>query len=214
MATIMHFFRNLMDNGGPMFYIILFFLLVALVVFAERFLYLHRARIDTFELLRGLMNQLRNHNIKEAIVNCDGRTGPVGEIFRTAIEHWRDGEQGIRYAVEEVVRLLIPRLERNLKLLSGLANMTPVLGLLGTLFSLIKIFAVMATDNSKITGVANVSGDISRALVCTAAGLIASLLCQLFHAVLTEIIDRQLAEMGKGAAEITYFLTTTPPPKN
>ncbi len=206
------FLHDLLSSGA-MIYVILFFLLVALVIFADRFLYLHRARVDTLELLRGLMNQLRNHNVKEAIVNCDVRTGPVGEIFRAAIEHWQDGEQGVRFAVEETVRLLIPRLERNMKFLAAMANMTPVLGLLGALFALIRLFGNMNTDAGQFPGVNLLLPEISSALVCTAVGLIVSLACQFFHAVLVEKIERQLAEMSKGAAEITFFLSNNPAPK-
>lgn len=196
-----------------MLYVILAFLFVGLILFVERFLYLHRARVDTFELLRGLMNQLRNRNVKEAIVNCDVRTGPVGEIFRTAIEHWNEGESGIRYAVEETVRLLLPRLERNMKLLQAIAAMTPVMGMLGTLFALINIFARLKNTTGQFSGMSELAPYISNALICTAAGLIASLLCQLFHAILVEKLDKQLEEMSKGAAEMTYFLAHNPAPE-
>lgn len=206
------FLHDLLSSGA-MIYVLLFFLLVALVIFAERFLYLHRARVDTLELLRGLMVQLRNGNVKEAIVNCDPRTGPVGEIFRAAIEHWKDGERGVRFAIEETVRLLIPRLERNLKLLSALANMAPVIGLLGTLFALIRLFGAMGTGEGQFPGIGQLLPSISSALVCTAVGLIVFLVCQFFHAVLVEKVDRQLSEMGKGAAEITFFLANHPAPK-
>ena len=84
----------------PMLILLGIFFLAGLFIFIERVLYYRRAQVDTMELLRGLINQLRNHKVKEAITNCDTRSGPVGEIFRTAIEHWQDGETGIRYAIE------------------------------------------------------------------------------------------------------------------
>lgn len=186
------------------------FTLWALVLAGDRYFYLHRARVDTFELLRGLLNQLRSGHVKEAIANCDAKTGPVGEIFRTAIEHWNDGEVAIRHAVEECGMLLVPRLERNLKLLRAFANFLPIAGFLGTVVALIGAF-------DKVSGNASfdakaISGDVTVALSCLAVGLLASLVCQLFHAVLTEKIDHILEEMEKGAAEITYFLTHNPPP--
>ena len=190
--------------------VVVAFLVLTFIIAADRYLYLHRARVDTFELLRGLLNQLRAGKVKEAVANCDGKTGPVGEIFRTAIEHWRDGAPAIQHAVEEAGRLLIPRLERNLKLLAAFANMTPVVGLLGTLISLIGAFDNI--NNIEFKGAQVLSGDIKRALICTALGLLASLVCQICHAVLVEKVDHLLAEMGKGAAEITYFLTHNAPP--
>ena len=70
----------------PLLIVLGLFLLAGLFIFIERVLYYRRAQVDTLELLRGLTNQLRNHKVKEAITNCDVRSGPVGEIFRTAIE--------------------------------------------------------------------------------------------------------------------------------
>lgn len=197
---------------GPLLWIIIALLGGALLIVVERWFYLHRARIDTTEVLRGLMNQLRNGKDKEAIANCDNSTGPTGQIFRTAIEHWQDGESGIRHAVEEAYQLVLPQMERYMKLLAGLGNITPLLGLLGTIITFIDMFSRIKPGN--VTSIDSLASDISRALIFTAAGLIVSMICQLFHTVLTEKLDRQLAEMAKGAAEMTYFLTSNPKPKN
>ncbi len=209
-----NFLIKLLNDGGPLIYVILFMLLVALLIVIDRFVYLHRARVDTFELLRGLMTQLRNGNVKEAIVNCDVRTGPVGEIFRTAIEHWGEGERGVRYAVEDTMRLLLPRLERNMRILKAIASITPILGMLGTLCAMIAVFSTLNEHNGQFVGVMPLMGHISRALICTATGLVVSLVCNLLHAVLVEKEEKLLNEMGKGASEITYFLATNPPPTN
>lgn len=191
-------------------FVLAFLTLVGLVIAADRFLYLRRAKVDTFELLRGLLNQLRSGRVKEAIANCDSKTGPVGEIFRNAIEHWNDGEAAIRHVVEETGMLLVPRLERNLKLLASFANMLPIIGLIGTLASISSIFEKFGGGTAP--GFDKLSGDVRIALLCTAAGLLASLICQLCHAVLVEKVDYLLEEMGKAAAEITFFLTHNPPP--
>jgi biopolymer transport protein ExbB len=186
------------------------FLVLTFIIAADRYLYLHRARVDTFELLRGILSQLRAGRVKEAVANCDAKTGPVGEILRTGIEHWRDGGDAVRHSVEETGRLLIPRLERNLKLLAAFANVTPIVGLLGTLVSLIGAFDKIS--NIEFQGAQVLSGDIKMALLCTAMGLLASLVSQICHAVLVEKVDHLLEEMGKAASEITYFLTHNPPP--
>lgn len=193
------------DVSGIILVVMAVFLVFALVLAADRFLYLHRARVDTFELLRGLLNQLRSGRVKEAVANCDAKTGPVGEIFRAAIEHWGDGADAVRHAVEETGLLLVPRIERGLKLLNALANMSPIAGLMGTLIALMNVFT--SISGAEFPGAQDLASDISTALLCTAAGLLVSLVCQLCHAVLVEKVDHLLEEMGKGAVEITYFLT-------
>ena len=196
-----------------MLYVILAFLAIVVIISVERFLALRRARTDTYALLNGLIRQLKNNNIKAAIVNCDVKAGAVGEIFRAAIEHWSDGETAIRYAIEETAHLVIRKLETNMKLLNSIVGITPVLGLLGTLFWMIEIFAKMKGTGGQFVGTLPLAGDISGALICTAAGLIVSLVAQLCYTVLMEKIDTIIQEMSKGAIEITYFLTThTPDP--
>ncbi|MBR4517694.1 MAG: MotA/TolQ/ExbB proton channel family protein [Victivallales bacterium] len=199
-------------GSAPLLIVLGLFLLAGLFIFIERVLYYRRAQVDTLELLRGLTNQLRNHLVKEAITNCDARSGPVGEIFRTAIEHWQDGEAGIRYAIEEMAQILQQRLQFGLRLLAMLANCSSVLGLLGTVFGLVNAF--LTISGNEFAGAKELSLSVSSYLVCTAFGLLVSLVCQLFHGVLSCMLDRQLHEMSKGAAEITFFLTHNPPPGN
>ncbi len=194
----------------PMLILLGIFFLAGLFIFIERVLYYRRAQVDTLELLRGLINQLRNHKVKEAITNCDTRSGPVGEIFRTAIEHWQDGETGIRYAIEEMAQLLIQRLQFGLKLLAMLANCSALLGLLGTVIGLVNAF--LTISGNEFAGAKELSHSVSSYLVCTAVGLLVSLVCQIFHGVLSCMLDRQIHEMSKGAAEITFFLTHNEPP--
>jgi biopolymer transport protein ExbB len=210
----MTFFRQLLNDGGPMVYVILFFAAIAFIIFLERSLFFLRANVDTQELLRGLMNHLRNNNLKEAIANCDNRTGPVGEVFRTAIERWAEGENAIRNAVDETVQLIIPRLENNMKLLACISNITPVLGLLGTLFWMMSIFTRMEQEGGHFVTTITLAGDIKGALVCTAAGLTVALVAQLFYFILMEKIDRIILEMSKAASEITFFLNSNPPGKS
>lgn len=194
----------------PLLIVLGLFLLAGLFIFIERVLYYRRAQVDTLELLRGLTNQLRNHKVKEAITNCDARSGPVGEIFRTAIEHWQDGEIGIRYAIEEMAQILMQRLQYGLKLLAILANCSSVLGLLGTVIGLVNTF--LTISGNEFAGAKELGQSVSSYLVCTAFGLLVSLVCQLFHGILSCMLDRQLHEMSKGASEITFFLTHNPPP--
>ena len=94
----------------------------------------------------------------------------------------------------------------------ALANCSSVLGLLGTVFGLVNAF--LTISGNEFAGAKELSLSVSSYLVCTAFGLLVSLVCQLFHGVLSCMLDRQLHEMSKGAAEITFFLTHNPPPGN
>ena len=194
-------------QGEPLIYVIIAFPILAVALFLERSLYFLRARTDTQELLRGLMNLLKNNNVTEAIANCDNRTGPVGEVFRAAIERWAEGEEAVRFAVNDTIKLILPRLENNMKLLASISTITPVLGLLGTLFSMMSIFNKMGEKGGHFVPTNELAVDIKQALICTAAGLLAALAVHLFYFILMERIERIVQEMNKGASEIIYFLS-------
>ena len=203
--------QDLLMNNGGMIIVILVGLFIAMLFFVERWLYLHRNRIDTNELVRGLMTQLRHGNVKEAIVNCDAHTGVVGEVIRTAIEHWKDGEMGMRYAIDDQVRMTIPKIERTLRLLKAIGNWLPVLGLIGMFLGIVQMLGMM--KGGTFTGLMEIAPYLKDALVCMTVGLAASLFCQVFHAVLVSKIDNLLQELGRVASEMTYFLVTHQPPE-
>lgn len=206
--------QEFLTEGGPLMFVIIAFGFLALLLFLERLLLFHRAKVDTNELLRGLMNHLRNGNVREAVANCDNKTGPVGEVIRTAIERWEEGEAKIRYAVDESIRLTIGRLERNMKLLACIGNVAPVLGLLGTLFKMIGIFEKIKAAGGQFISIPDLSGYIRGTLYCTAAGLLVALLAYLCYFILMEKINWIIQEMHKAASEIVFFLSSNNPGRN
>lgn len=206
-------FQEFLTEGGPLMFIIIAFGFLAFLLFLERLLLFHRAKVDTNELLRGLMNHLRNSNVREAIANCDNKTGPVGEVIRTAIERWDEGEAKIRYAVDESIRLTIGKLERNMKLLACIGNVAPMLGLLGTLFKMMGIFDKIKAAGGQFISIPDLAGHIRGTLYCTAAGLIVALLAYLFYFILMEKINWIIQEMSKAGSEIIFFLSSNKPSK-
>ncbi|MBP1583742.1 MAG: MotA/TolQ/ExbB proton channel family protein [Victivallales bacterium] len=209
--AMLDFLKDLLGEGGSVAYVILFVGALTFLIFCERLLYLHRCKVDTKEMLHGLMNQLRNGNVKEAIVNCDSTNSPVGEIVRAAIERWGAGENAIRQALDETATVLIPVLEARMKLLSFLGNLAPVLGLLGTLLSMMQIFERMKLKGGHFIETMELAGDIRSALVCTVLGLMVAVAAQLFYLLLSEKIDWLIVEMRKAASEITFFLSSNRP---
>ncbi len=203
--------QEFLTEGGPLMFVIIAFGCLAFLLFLERLLLFHRAKVDTNELLRGLMNHLRNGNVREAVANCDNKTGPVGEVIRTAIERWEEGEAKIRYAVDETIRLTIAKLERNMRLLACIGNVAPVLGLLGTLFKMIGIFEKIKAAGRQFISIPDLSGYIRGTLYCTAAGLLVALLAYLCYFILMEKISWIIQEMSKAASEIVFFLSSHRP---
>src|SRR6266436_2909389 len=135
--------RLFVANGGPVLWIILFASAVALIVFIERFLHCHRAQINSTEFLNGVRNVLKRDNIVEALSICDATPGPVARLVKTAILNRDHGRDRVREALEEAGLAEVPRLEEKLNLLATIAQLAPLLGLLGTVLGFMRTFSKM-----------------------------------------------------------------------
>src|SRR5580692_7357828 len=127
-------------NGGPVLWLILLASAIALAVFIERVLHLHRAQINSTEFLNGVRNVLKRDNVVEAVSICDATPGPVARLVKAAILNRDKGRERVREAVEEAGLMEVPRLEERLNLIATIAQIAPLLGLLGTVIGFMEIF--------------------------------------------------------------------------
>src|ERR1041384_7531466 len=130
-----------LSQGGPMIWVIVLVSAVALAVFFERVLHFHRAHINSMEFLNGVRNVLKRDNVVEALSICDATPGPVARLVKTAILNRERGRDRVREAIEEAGLTEVPRLEEKLNLLATIAQLAPLLGLLGTILGFIRVFS-------------------------------------------------------------------------
>ena len=213
---------ELMDQGGPVLWVIMAAGLIAFIVFVERALHLHRARIRSEDFLRGIENILRRQNISEALTICDETPGPVAHIVKTAILHRQDDRDMIRSAVDDAGLGEISRMERRLVAVATVAQISPLLGLLGTVIGMVESLLVMQ-GQAPLVQSADVMTGLIRAMITTAAGLTVAIPCYVAFNLLVLKIDRIVLDMERASAEILAFLTggardldegATPPDRN
>src|SRR6267142_6346751 len=137
---------TLLRDGGPMIWLILLASAVAIVVFIERILHFHRAQINSMEFLNGVRNVLKRENVVEALSICDATPGPVARLVKTAILNRDRGREGVRDALEEAGLLEVPRLENKLNLLATIAQIAPLMGLLGTVLGFMSVFSGITAE--------------------------------------------------------------------
>src|SRR5216110_609535 len=160
---------TLLRDGGPMIWLILLASAVAIVVFIERVLHFHRAQINSTEFLNGVRNVLKRENVVEALSICDATPGPVARLVKVAILNRDRGREGVREALEEAGLVEIPPLEDKLNLLATIAQIAPLMGLLGTVLGFIQMFNIIQTK-STLANMQDLSQGVWQALICTAAG--------------------------------------------
>src|ERR1700748_429440 len=161
---------TLLANGGPGMWLILIVAATAAVVFVERALYCHRSQINSAEFLNGVRTVVKRGNVVEAISICDATPGPVARLVKAAILHREQGRDRVREAVEEAGLIEVPRLEEKLNLLATIAQISPLLGLFGTIVGFIDVFGKI--DQAGLyANMETLSHGIWKALICAAAGI-------------------------------------------
>ena len=197
---------ELLTHGGAVLYLILLVSAVAVVVFIERFLHCHRAQINSTEFLNGVRTVLKRENVVEALSICDATPGPVARLVKTAILNRDHGRERVREALEEAGLAEVPRLEEKLNLLATIAQLAPLLGLLGTVLGFIDTFSLMK-DAGLHAHVSDLSNGIWKALVCAAAGLGVAIPAHAGYNYLVSRVNSIVLDMERAATEIVAIVT-------
>ncbi len=183
---------------------------VGVVVFVERLLYYHRAQINSAEFLNGVRTVLKRDNVVEALSICDATPGPVARLVKSAILNRERGRDRIREGLEEAGLVEVPRLEQKLDLLATIAQITPVMGLLGSVMGFIRIFATMEREGPNVP-MNLVSGGVWEALLSTAAGLAVAVPAYAGYNYLVSRVNAIVLDMEKASTEVLNYLSDNPP---
>ena len=197
-------FLDLMQKGGPVMWLILICSVVAVFIFIEKLFYLHRVQINVGDLVRGLINVLKRNSIVEAISLCDDTPGPAAHVLRAAILAYEEGETDLRQAIDDAALGEIPRLEARMKILATIGYITPLLGLLGTVLGMIRVFKTITLKGAMVNA-SDLADGIGMALFTTAAGLCVAIPCFIAYNYLVSRIESITLDMEKASSEIIYF---------
>lgn len=191
--------------GGPLMWVILLIGLVALGVFVERALHLHRARIRHEDFLHGIFNILGRGNVKEAIALCNQAPGPVAHLTRTAIENRADAPPDLHQTLIEHGAAELARMRRRLAVISTVAHIAPLLGLLGTILKMIEGLGQVRSQFPLVQN-ADVLGPLLDALVITAAGISVAVPCYVAFSFLAVRIERLALDMESAVSRLEDFM--------
>ena len=162
-------------------YPIIFCSIVALAIFLERFWVLRRKNIIPQDFVNNVEGLLKKQKISEAVFLCQNDISSIAKIFLAGLRSTQKGMWLVKEAIEERGSREATILEKNVDILSTIANLTPLLGLLGTVSGMIKTFNAISVQG--IGNPAPLAGGIAEALITTATGLciaIPTLVCYRF----------------------------------
>lgn len=199
---------ELIHYGGVVIWLLLVMAAIGLAVFIERLVYFHRENINSVDFLNGVRTVLKRGNLVEAVSICEATPGPVARLVKIAIlMHGRSREE-IREAVHVAGLAELPKLEEKLGILATIAQISPVIGLLGTVLGLMQLLEVLL--NAGVAApTATLAEGVWKALVCSAAGLAIAVPSYAGYNYLVSRVRLIVLDMEKAASEILNIFSET-----
>ncbi len=177
---------------------------IAIGIIAERFWSLQNKRIAPPELITQIWQWLQYDQVDKNRISALQQDSPLGQILAAGLINRDNTREITKEGIEDVGRHVTLSLERNLNTLGTIAAITPLLGLLGTVIGMIKVFAVITTE-----GVGNpetLAGGISEALITTATGLVVAIPSLIFYRFFRGKISHLVVDMEEQALKLIELL--------
>lgn len=195
-----------LKSGGPLMIPIIFCGIVATFIIIERCFYFATIKKKDQKLMYDLSGSLSAGNFEAAAVACAEANTPMSQVIKKAMDCRRFQEQDLREAVEAEMDLVVPRFEHLLTALGTIANISTLLGLLGTVTGNIKAFGVLGAGGS-MGDPALLAGAIAEALVTTVAGLCVSIPSVIFNNYFVSRVNHSIVEMESNVTSVLLRLT-------
>ncbi|TVR54119.1 MAG: MotA/TolQ/ExbB proton channel family protein [Puniceicoccaceae bacterium] len=191
--------------GGPIMWALLALSLLAVVLFLERVLYLHRGQIRSAAFFSGIKNIVRKRRLVEALTVCEDTPGPVAAMVKAGLLHYEEDEETIRNAVREAALVEIPALQRRIGAIGAIGQAAPMVGLLGTILGMIQTFHRFEIEGAYVHA-GLLAGGLWQALITTATGIAIGVLCLLGHHFLDGRVRAVIHDMEWVGHNLLEFL--------
>lgn len=194
------------SNWNIILIVIIFCSLISFTIFIERFLHLRKSEIDTNKFIIEVRKNIKDSNIVDAIHLCENTGGTIANIVKTGLmKHNRSKEQ-IESAMEMSGLIEIAQLEKNAKILSIIAYIAPLIGLLGTVLGFIQAFSEMRMSGLVDISSTRIGEAMEYALVTTAAGLVVAIPSVIAYNYIVSRIEGFVLEIQTTSSEIVDLL--------
>jgi len=170
---------ELFRAGGPLMWIILLCSLLALTIIFERLLTLRKSMVAPASLSDQVHDLVRTGAVTADKIEVVREHSPLGRVYAAGLSNMSHGTEAMKEGLEEAGKQVVHRMSRYLNTLGTIASISPLIGLLGTVIGMIKVFTAITA-----VGVGDptvLSGGISEALITTAAGLSVGIPCLMFY---------------------------------
>lgn len=198
---------DLFIRGGVFMFPILLCSVLALAIFLERLWVLRRGNVLPEKFIRNVENMLRKQKLSEALFLCQGHGSSIARVFLGGLKNTGRGMWLVKEGIEEMGSREAVTLERHVGALATIANLTPLLGLLGTVSGMIKTFNVISVQGVGNPGL--LAGGIAEALITTASGLCVAIPTLVCYRILKDRTESLVFEMEEHSMKVIEILEST-----
>ncbi|WP_250658271.1 MotA/TolQ/ExbB proton channel family protein [Alkalimarinus coralli] len=191
---------ELLRPGGAIMIPILLCSVLALAIILERFWTLRIGKVAPKQVANELWGWIKNKELNSKKMKALKESNPLGRILAAGLSNAKHGRDIMKESIEEEASHVVHELERFLTALGTIAAVTPLLGLLGTVIGMIKVFAQLQLEGTG--NAAALAGGISEALITTAAGLAVAIPALIFHRYFIRRVEEIVISMEQEAVKL------------
>jgi biopolymer transport protein ExbB len=184
--------------GGPLMIPIGICSFILVVFVFERAISLRKGRIIPAPFVKRFLEQLREGelNRETATALCEKNDSPVARVFKGGITKWGRSSVEVEQAILDSGERVTNELRRYLRMINGIATVTPLLGLLGTVLGMIQAFdSIGAVTGAMGDAKSVIATGISTALITTAAGMSVAIPALIAYLYFSSVVDRRVMEI-------------------
>lgn len=197
---------EIIASGGLMMIPIVLCSIAVIGISVERYWTLNPAKVAPRTLLAQVWSWIKNNQVDAAKLRELKQASPLGRILAAGLSNSRHGRDVMKDSIEEAANQVIHELERYIGALGTIANVSPLLGLLGSVFGMIETFNAIMLKGAGNASV--LAGGIAVALVTTAAGLVVAIPATVLHRYFLRRVDSLVVIMEEESIKLVDALHT------
>lgn len=184
---------QLIMKGGWVMYPILILSIMAFYIFFERYFTLRKAIKDESSLMLQVRELIKQGNLNAALSLCKQSNTPISRMLQKGLLRIGKPIKEIEGAIENVGKIEVAKLEKNISILGIVAGIAPMFGFVGTISGVIKIFYNISLSDNISMG--SIAGGLYEKMITSAAGLIVGILAYIGHHILNLMVDRIILKL-------------------
>lgn len=195
---------DLLTKGGWVMIPLALLALLGLIIFFERYFTIRKAAKDESQLTMQVRSSIKTGNLDSAIAICKSSNTPLGRMLQKGLLRIGRPIKDIEGAIENVGKLEVSKLEKNVGILGIIAGIAPMLGFVGTIIGVITIFHDVSVKG--VIEIGTISGGLYVKMISSATGLIIGIIAYVFYNILNIMVDKVILKMETDSIEFIDLL--------